>query len=123
MVYIKGGFRTQNSGGGYAVNGVKDIYHLLLGRWGREWIVDRLIDLAGHTENSWLEFKASMAPPWKPECYSDGKRAGCPKQVVGDYYLHVVKGLVALANNEYGGILLLGVAEDKTRAGCLYELL
>lgn len=94
---------------------IVELFYSLRKRWGSEWVVDRLIDLAGHAECSWLEFKATMTPPEKRECYSDGARANLPKYVSGDYSLHVVKALVALANGGCGGIVLLGIAEDENK--------
>ena len=92
------------------------IYHLMRDRWGEEWIVDRLLDLAHRMECDWLEFKATMLPPeekWEryPE---DKKNAGFPKYDRGDYILNVVEAIVAFANSGSGGIILLGIAEDKT---------
>lgn len=94
---------------------IPEIYHSMRERWGEEWIVDRLLDLAHYTECDWLEFKATMFPPEeKRELYPAGKRGeGLPKHVKGDYILNVVEAIVAFANSGCGGIILLGLAEKK----------
>ena len=93
---------------------IPEVYHAMRERWGEEWIVDRLLDLAHHTECDWLEFKATMLPPKeKWEYYTDEKKASYPKWGKGDYILHVIKAIVAFANSGCGGIVLLGIAENK----------
>jgi len=64
--------------------------------------VEALMKLVGHSETEWLELKAAASP-------EDGKFENGTN--ADDYYWHVAKAVIALANS-IGGVVLLGVTDD-----------
>ena len=69
---------------------------------------DALIDLAGNQETEWLEFKAALYPPAHDA--TTPHKAGT-KENEADYFWHVAKAVLALANSA-GGAVLLGVSDN-----------
>src|SRR5258707_681584 len=68
--------------------------------------VEPLIELAGHQETEWLEFKAKLAEPPDPA-----------KNVnLFDYYWHISRGLISMVNGR-GGAVLLGVGDHCESVG------
>ena len=66
-----------------------------------------LIELVGQSETEWLEFKAATHP--KDGIFGKHENAN-------DYYWHVAKAVIALANS-IGGVVLLGVIDDGSVIG------
>jgi hypothetical protein len=80
--------------------------------WGTRWLVDRLIALTRGVETDWAEFKATICPPAAHIDRYSSERGSGPKYVKGDYYLNVVKSVVSFMNS-HGGVVLLGVAQER----------
>ena len=66
--------------------------------------VEGLVRLAGNQETEWLDLKAGLGPPpGKPTEKGEN---------VHDYYWHVAKAVIAMANTR-GGAVVLGIKEEK----------
>lgn len=70
-----------------------------------------LLDLTGKQEGDWLEFKAALFPDHTNSNPSSGSsKTETSKENEVDYFWHVAKAVIAMANS-HGGVILLGVSD------------
>jgi hypothetical protein len=71
---------------------------------------DKLIEVAGSHETEWLEFKSSLYPV-PDSLLPDEHVKRKEKDNDYDYFWHVAKAVISIANTK-GGVVLLGVSDD-----------